>query len=73
MLTSRSDKIHFYNIFFYFYFLNVNISVTPSSSSIKCYPLVNNISIEGTLSQIFNLGPSFYFMIENGKLSESFL
>ena len=30
--------------------------------------LIDNIHLEGTVSQIFNLGPSFYFMSKNGKL-----
>ena len=36
-------------------------------------PLVDNTQIEGTVSQIFDKGPSFYFMIKNGKLFVIFL
>ena len=28
---------------------------------------MDNIHLEGTVSQNFNLGPSFYFMSKNGK------
>ena len=31
-------------------------------------PVVNNTLMEGTVSQIFYIGPSFYVMIKNGKL-----
>ena len=34
----------------------------------KFSPVVNNTLMEGTVSQIFYIGPSFYFMIKNGKL-----
>ena len=30
--------------------------------------LVDNTQTEGTVSQIFDIGPSFDFMITNGKL-----
>ena len=31
-------------------------------------PAVDNTQMEGTVSQIFYMGPSFDFMIKNGKL-----
>ena len=31
-------------------------------------PVVDNRHMEGTVSQIFDKAPSFYFMIKNGKL-----
>ena len=31
-------------------------------------PVVDNTYMEGTVSQIFDIGPSFYFVIKNGKL-----
>ena len=34
----------------------------------KFSPVVNNTLMEGTVSQIFHIGPSFYFMIKNGEL-----
>ena len=36
------------------------------------YTLVNNINMEGTLSQIFDIGPSFIFMSKNGKIWVTF-
>ena len=34
----------------------------------KLYMPVDNNHMEGTVSHIFNLGLSFYFMIKNGKI-----
>ena len=34
----------------------------------KLYTPVNNIHMEGALSQIFDIGPSFIFMSKNGKI-----
>ena len=31
-------------------------------------PFVDNTHMEGSVSQIFDIGPSFDFMIKNGKL-----
>ena len=39
----------------------------------KLLPLVYNTQMEGTVSQIFDKGPSFYFMEKNGKLFVIFL
>ena len=35
--------------------------------------LVDNTQMEGTVSQVLDKGPSFYFMIKNGKLFVIFL
>ena len=55
----------FLNIFSQFW--NLNISIVPVCVSMKFLPVVDNIQMEGTVSQIFDIGPSFYFMIKNGK------
>ena len=34
----------------------------------KFLPVVDNTQMEEMVSQIFDIGPSFYFMIKNGKL-----
>ena len=34
----------------------------------NCLPVVDNTQMEGTVSPIFDIGPSFYSMIKNGKL-----
>ena len=34
----------------------------------KSLPVVDNTQMKGTVSQIFDISPSFYFMIKNGKL-----
>ena len=48
--------------------MNVNISPTPVWISMKFLIVVDNIQMEGTVSQIFYIGLSFDFMIKNGKL-----
>ena len=62
----KSCKIQFLKHFYNFYFLNVNISVTASYPFPKFSPLVNDIAMEGRVSQIINLGLSFYLMTKNG-------
>ena len=46
----------------------MNISITPEWISVRLLPVVDSTQMEGTVSQIFDIGPSFYFMIKNGKL-----
>ena len=50
------------NLFFHFYFLNMDISLNIYTLVINFYTGVLNIPLEGSLSQIFYLGPGFYFM-----------
>ena len=52
--------------FFYFYFLVVHISTNNVRYSLKFFTHVGNIRVEGTVSRIFVLGLSFYFMPKNG-------
>ena len=47
--------------------LNLNISFVPVCTSMKFRPVVDNIQIEGTMSQISDIGPSFYLMIKTGN------
>ena len=51
----------------------MNISLTPVWISMTFLPLVDDTQMEGTVSQIFDKGPNFYFMIKNGKLFVIFL
>ena len=44
------------------HFLNVNISVNIKHSDFKFSVSIFTIIREGTVSQIFYIGPSFYFM-----------
>ena len=46
----------------------MDISVTNNSTRINFLPCVHNIYMEGTVSQNFDIGLSFYFMTKNGKL-----
>ena len=50
------------NLFFHFYFLNMDISLNIYTLVIKVYTGVLNIPFEGSVSQISELGPGFYFM-----------
>ena len=55
-------------IFVHFYFSAKDISLNIQVKIMKFETDVENIHNEGTLSQIFYLGPSFYFIRKNGKL-----
>ena len=48
--------------------MNVKISLTPVWISMNFLPVGHNPDREGTVSQIFDIGPSFDLMIKNGKL-----
>ena len=52
------------NVFSYFYFLIVHISLNFYIIYLQLTPLVltENIAIEGTVSQIFYIGPHSYFI-----------
>ena len=43
-------------------FFNTDISVTTQDIAMKFYMTILHIHIEGSVSQIFCLGPSFCFM-----------
>ena len=55
-------------LFYHFYFSNQDISLTIKPPYLKVCNQINNVYLEGTMSQIFYLGPSFYFMSKIGKL-----
>ena len=48
------------NLFFDFYFLNMDISLNIYTVVIQFYTDIPNIPLEGSVSQIFDLGPGFY-------------
>ena len=54
--------------FFHFYFLNMNISVNIHPFDPKLSVCNPNILLEGSMSQNFDLGPTFDFMSKNGQL-----
>ena len=66
VVTSILIKLLILNLFSHFYFLNMDISLNIQTLAIKFYTGVLNIPLEGSVSQIFYLGLSFYFMIKNG-------
>ena len=51
------------NLIFHVTFLNKDISVTTLDITIKFSMTALHIHSEGSVSQIFYLGPSFYFML----------
>ena len=51
---------------FHFYILNKDFSLNIEVNVLKSFTDVKNILIEGSVSQIFNLGLSFCFMSKNG-------
>ena len=53
---------------FHYILLNLNISVNYGGKLMKVAGHVVKVHLEGTVSQIFYLGPSFYFM-KSRKLS----
>ena len=72
-LSLSSDRCNFENIFksekqydkisfFHFYFSNLHISVNNEFENVKLGIHVDNIHVEGIVSQIFAFCPSFYFM-----------
>ena len=54
-------------VFFHFYFLNQDFFLTIISITFLFGDLVDNIYLEGIVSQNFDLGPSFYFMTKTGN------
>ena len=50
------------NLIFFYYFVNTDISVTTQDIAMKFCMTILHIHIEGSVSQIFYLGPSFCFM-----------
>ena len=50
------------NLKFFIYFLNKDISLNISSICLKFAMHVDGGHLEGSVSQNFHLGPSFYFM-----------
>ena len=51
------------NLIFHFIFLNKDISVTTLDITMKFSMTALHIHSKGSVSQIFYLGPSFYFML----------
>ena len=55
---SKSKNLNFYDIFF-----NTDISITNKDIAMKFCMAILHINCEGSVSQIFYLGPSSYFML----------
>ena len=66
--NNKSKNLNFDNIF-----LNVHFSITIAYTNIKFRLLSLHIHSEGNMSQIFNLGLTFYFMSKKGNHFLKFL
>ena len=53
-------------VIFHFYFLNMDISLTIRPFELRFCVCNSNNPLEGSVSQNFDLGPTFYFMSKNG-------
>ena len=51
------------NLILYDMFLNTDISITNQDIAMKFCMTILHINCEGSLSQIVDLGPSYYFML----------
>ena len=61
MMRFRMDT-KFENLIFFLYFLNKDISFNIPYTFLKFGRHILDYLFEGSMSQIFYLGPSFYFM-----------
>ena len=66
MINLILRKLLILSQFFYFYFLNMDISLGICFPGMKFCIVGHKVLLEGTVSQIFDLGLSFYFMLKNG-------
>ena len=57
------------NDFLNFYFLNVHISVTMHNLYLKLHRCIEYIAVEGTMSQILDIGSSSFFIKFRKKYS----
>ena len=55
-------ELLFFIDFCHFYFLNSDISVTIYVTEMNFSVCAHKVPLEGSMSQIFNIGPSYYFM-----------
>ena len=58
---------------FYFYFLNENISLIKHDPYLKLNICIENIAIEGTVSQIFDKGPGSFSTKSRNKYSKLYI
>ena len=63
----RNKENNLKNVIFDNYFLNLVFSVTIPPADFKFCLISLHNPLEGTMSQIFYVGPSFYFMTKIGK------
>ena len=65
--NSNYAKYLLFFTFCHIYVLNVDISIVPVLISMKCLPVINNINMKGTVSQILFICSRFDFITKNGK------
>ena len=64
-MNEQNNK--FKNLIFHNYFLYVNFSLPIAHRDFKSCLRSLHTHLEGTVSQIFDIGLGFYFMSKNGK------
>ena len=62
LICSEFQHKRYEKCFFLYYFLNKDVSLNILLRVLKIYIIILDTIMEGTLSQIFYLGPSFHFM-----------
>ena len=67
MIECKSLDYKSENVIFDKPFLNVDFSITRAYTGFKFCSISLHTHSEGTVSKIFYLGPSLYFMARNGK------
>ena len=65
-MTFYPKKQKIKDLFVHFYFLNMDILLNNDLPEMKFCTDVENIHMEGTMSQIFYLGLSFNLILKNG-------
>ena len=68
----KCEKLYAKKVYFDTYFSIVHISLNFALNNLKFCGAVDDIPIEGTMSQIFVLSLRFHFMSKNGQLFNLF-
>ena len=69
--VTEMGSIKYKNLFIHIIFLNMDISITILDTAMKSCMTLLHIHSEGSVSQIFYLGLSFYFMLFRKKCFEN--
>ena len=64
MIVNGQKRTQIKDLFFHFYIFNKDISLNIYDTNMKCSTGVKRIRREGTMSQIFDLGLIFHFILK---------